>query len=115
MAARTHTPTHLQHLRIHPCTHAWAVTRGPGSHPLGTGYRSDLSFLIDIANSARRIAFAQLAATSIHSTAIDAPRAVDEKDDRDHERPQETDPPIPEDSLSHINIPLRNYFRSGDF
>ena len=102
-------------LHMHPCTHAAAITHGPGTHGPATGYRSDLSFLIDIANAARRIAFAQHPAEPVHRTATDTPRVVDDKDDRDHKRPQETDPPIPEDFLSHIHMSTRNYFRSGDF
>ena len=76
---------------------------------------SNPPFLIDIANAARRIAFAQHPAEPEDRAALDAPRMVMDNNDRDHKRPQETDPPIPEDFLSHIHMSTRNYFRSGDF
>ena len=82
---------------------------------LATGYQSDLPFLIDIANAARRIAFAQHPAEPTHRAVIDAPRVVDDKDDRDRETGPGDTPPHQGDSLSHIHMPTRNYFRHGGF
>ena len=102
-----------------PTTTAHSTTAssiGPAlAAALARGYQSDLPFLIDIANAARRIAFAQRPAEPTHDTAIDAGRMVHNKDDRARETGPSDTPPHQEDSLYRIQMPSRNYFRSGGF
>ena len=110
--AATHAHTHapLAHSALALGTTS-ALGPTPGSWLLPCAAQPWPPSYIAPSSLARVVPSSQLAS----ATAIDAGRVVGNKDDRARETGPSDTPPHQEDSVSHIHMPSRNYFRSGGF